>query len=105
MDTIIANNQGKEIDGRKAFELYDTYGFPIDLTALILSERGLTLDEKGFDVAMQEQKKRSRSASEISKEDWTVLSTDLEQEFVGYDVLETNVKLVKYRKVTSKKDI
>tara|TARA_R110002033_G_scaffold171062_1_gene215490 strand:+ start:11271 stop:13886 length:2616 start_codon:yes stop_codon:yes gene_type:complete len=104
LDTIIANNQGKEIDGRKAFELYDTYGFPIDLTALILSERGLTLDEKGFDVAMQEQKKRSRSASEISKEDWTVLSTDLEQEFVGYDVLETNVKLVKYRKVTSKKD-
>lgn len=104
LDTIISNANAKEIDGRKAFELYDTYGFPIDLTALILSERGLTLDEKGFDVAMQEQKKRSRSASEISKEDWTVLLTDAEQEFVGYDTLEANVKLVKYRKVTSKKD-
>ena len=104
LHTIISNNNGNQIDGRKAFELYDTYGFPIDLTALILQERGLTLDEKGFDVAMQEQKDRSRSASEISKEDWTVLSKDLEQEFVGYDLLETNVKLVKYRKVTSKKD-
>ncbi|WP_158974393.1 alanine--tRNA ligase [Cellulophaga sp. L1A9] len=104
LDTIISNADTKTIDGRKAFELYDTYGFPIDLTALILSERGLILDEKGFDVAMQEQKKRSRSASEISKEDWTILSSDLEQEFIGYEVLESNVKLVKYRKVTSKKD-
>ena len=104
LDTIISNHKGTQIDGRKAFELYDTYGFPIDLTALILDERGLTLDEKGFDVAMQEQKNRSRSASEISKEDWTILSKDLEQEFVGYDELEANVKLVKYRKVTSKKD-
>ncbi|QWX83096.1 alanine--tRNA ligase [Cellulophaga sp. HaHaR_3_176] len=104
LDTIISNANSKEIDGRKAFELYDTYGFPIDLTALILNERGLSLDEKGFDVAMQEQKKRSRSASEISKEDWTVLLNDSEQEFVGYDTLEANVKLVKYRKVTSKKD-
>ncbi|WP_047416483.1 alanine--tRNA ligase [Cellulophaga sp. Hel_I_12] len=104
LDTMIASSKSKEIDGRKAFELYDTYGFPIDLTALILQERGFSLDEKGFDKAMQEQKNRSRSASEISKEDWTVLSKDMEQEFVGYDLLQTNVKLVKYRKVTSKKD-
>ena len=104
LDTIISDYKGTQIDGRKAFELYDTYGFPIDLTALILNERGLTLDEKGFEVAMQEQKNRSRSASEVSKEDWTVLFKDLEQEFVGYDELEANVKLVKYRKVTSKKD-
>ncbi|MBU2975580.1 alanine--tRNA ligase [Zobellia sp. B3R18] len=103
LDQVIANVKGKEVDGRKAFELYDTYGFPIDLTALILSEKGLGLDEKGFDAAMQEQKNRSKSASEISKDDWEVLSGDLEQEFVGYDVLEANVKLVKYRKVTSKK--
>ncbi|WP_289061069.1 alanine--tRNA ligase [uncultured Zobellia sp.] len=103
LDQVIANVKGKEVDGRKAFELYDTYGFPIDLTALILSEKGLSLDEKGFDAAMQEQKNRSKSASEISKDDWEVLSGDLEQEFVGYDVLEANVKLVKYRKVTSKK--
>ncbi|CAM4155560.1 alanine--tRNA ligase [Zobellia nedashkovskayae] len=103
LDQVIANVKGKEVDGRKAFELYDTYGFPIDLTALILSEKGLSLDEKGFDVAMQEQKNRSKSASEISKDDWEVLSEDLEQEFVGYDVLQSNVKLVKYRRVTSKK--
>ncbi|MFI8605106.1 alanine--tRNA ligase [Cellulophaga baltica] len=104
LDSIIASAASDTIDGRKAFELYDTFGFPIDLTALILSERGLHLDEKGFEIAMGEQKKRSRSASEISKEDWTVLSSDLEQEFIGYDVLQSNVKLVKYRKVTSKKD-
>ena len=104
LDSVIANATTKTVDGRKAFELYDTYGFPIDLTALILSERGLALDEKGFDEAMQEQKKRSRSASEVSKEDWEVLLQDAEQEFVGYDALETNVRLVKYRKVTSKKD-
>ncbi|WP_405269170.1 alanine--tRNA ligase [Cellulophaga sp. Ld12] len=104
LDYIIESAASETIDGRKAFELYDTFGFPIDLTALILSERGLHLDEKGFEVAMGEQKKRSRSASEISKEDWTVLSSDLEQEFIGYDVLQSNVKLVKYRKVTSKKD-
>ncbi len=104
LDTIIKKNKGDEVDGRKAFELYDTYGFPIDLTALILSEKGLSLDEEGFNSAMQEQKDRSRSASEISKEDWVVLIDDAEQEFVGYDVLEANVKLVKYRKVISKKE-
>jgi len=104
LDSVITYAKSKEIDGRKAFELYDTFGFPIDLTALILGERGYTLDEKGFEVAMQEQKNRSRSASEVSKEDWITLSNDSEQEFIGYDRLEANVKLVKYRKVTSKKE-
>ena len=104
LDQIIQANPGKEVDGRKAFELYDTYGFPIDLTALILSEKGFSLDDAGFDAAMQEQKDRSRSASEVSKEDWIQLSDDPEQEFVGYDLLEADVKLVKYRKVTSKKE-
>lgn len=104
LDTVITNATGKEVDGAKAFELYDTYGFPIDLTALILGERGYTLDEEGFEKAMQVQKKRSKSASEISKEDWTILANDSEQEFVGYDRLEADVKLIKYRKVTSKKD-
>ena len=103
LNQVVTNTKGKEVDGRKAFELYDTYGFPIDLTALILSEKGYSLDEKGFEKAMQEQKNRSKSASEISKEDWVVLADDVEQEFVGYDVLEAAVKLVKYRKVTSKK--
>ncbi|MFK7811119.1 MAG: alanine--tRNA ligase [Maribacter sp.] len=104
LDSIISNTKEKEVNGRKAFELYDTYGFPIDLTALILGEKGYSLDEKGFEEAMQEQKNRSKSASATSKEDWTILSDDIEQEFVGYDLLEANVNLVKYRKITSKKD-
>ncbi|MDE3742753.1 alanine--tRNA ligase [Maribacter polysaccharolyticus] len=104
LDNVVKQTKGKEVSGRKAFELYDTYGFPIDLTALILEEKGYTLDEKGFHESMQEQKDRSRSASEVAKGDWIVLMNDAEQEFVGYDILETKVKLVKYRKVTSKKE-
>ncbi len=104
LDTLIGNAQGKTIAGKKAFELYDTYGFPIDLTALILAEKGFSLDEDGFGVAMQEQKNRSKSASAITKEDWIVLVQDPVQEFVGYDVLEADVKLVKFRKIISNKD-
>ncbi|SIQ93592.1 alanine--tRNA ligase [Maribacter ulvicola] len=104
LDTIIKNTKGKTVDGGKAFELYDTFGFPIDLTALILSEKGYQLDEAGFNAAMQKQKNRSKSASEISKEDWEVLQDDNEQEFVGYDMLDVEVKITKYRKVVSKKD-
>jgi len=104
LDTIIKNTEGKTVDGGKAFELYDTFGFPIDLTALILSEKGYQLDEAGFDSAMQQQKNRSKSASTISKEDWEVLQDDNEQEFVGYDMLDVEVKITKYRKVVSKKD-
>ena len=104
LDGIISSAKTKEISGDKAFELYDTYGFPIDLTALILSEKGYTLDEEGFEVELQKQKKRSRAASEMSTEDWTVLNDDTVEEFVGYDTLETTVKITRYRKVTSKKD-
>lgn len=104
LDQVVAGTKGKQVDGRKAFELYDTYGFPVDLTALILQEKGYSLDEKGFQTAMQEQKDRSKSASKTTKEDWTILLEDPEQEFVGYDFLETEVKLVKHRKITSKKD-
>ncbi|MBQ4915812.1 alanine--tRNA ligase [Maribacter sp. MMG018] len=103
LDTIIKSTKNKIVDGAKAFELYDTFGFPIDLTALILSEKGYELDEDGFNAAMQKQKSRSKSASEISKGDWTVLQFDTEQEFVGYDLLQTDVKIVKYRKIVSKK--
>ncbi len=104
LDQVVSGTKGKEVDGRKAFELYDTYGFPVDLTALIVQEKGFTLDEKGFETAMQEQKERSKSASKTTKEDWTILTEDPEQEFIGYDFLEANVKLVKYRKITSKKE-
>lgn len=107
LDTVInsAKKDGKDlINGSKAFELYDTYGFPIDLTALILREKGLQLDEEGFNKAMQEQKDRSRAASATTTGDWVELLKDEAQEFVGYDLLETQVKLTKYRKVTTKKD-
>ena len=104
LDNIISSSKGTEISGDKAFELYDTYGFPIDLTALILSEKGLTLDEKGFQKELEKQKNRSRAASVMSTDDWTILIDDAEEEFIGYDTLETNVKITRYRKVTSKKN-
>jgi alanyl-tRNA synthetase len=104
LDGIIASSDSKEISGEKIFELYDTFGFPVDLTALILSEKGYTLDAKGFQEELQKQKKRSRAASETSTEDWTVLVDDSAEEFIGYDALNASVKLTRYRKVTSKKD-
>mgnify|MGYP000748919178 FL=1 len=104
LDKIITNTNNKQISGEKAFELYDTYGFPIDLTALILSEKGLSLDEKGFNEELQKQKNRSRAASEMSTDDWTIVLENSSEEFVGYDALESPVKLTRYRKVVSKKD-
>ncbi|WP_341214978.1 alanine--tRNA ligase [uncultured Wocania sp.] len=104
LNRIVEETKGDTVSGEKAFELYDTYGFPIDLTALILSEKGLKLDEKGFNEHLQKQKNRSRAASEMSTDDWTILKDDAEEEFIGYDTLEANVKLTRYRKVTSKKD-
>ncbi|PWL40435.1 alanine--tRNA ligase [Flagellimonas aquimarina] len=104
LDSVIKSSKNKTINGQKAFELYDTFGFPIDLTALILEEKGYQLDIEGFEKALKVQKDRSRAASEVSKEDWTILLDDAEQEFIGYDSLEADVKLVKYRKVSSKKE-
>jgi len=104
LDSVIKSTANKTIDGNKAFELYDTFGFPIDLTALILEEKGYGLDMAGFEKALQAQKERSKAASQMTKDDWTVLYEDTEQEFVGYDILETEVKLVKYRKISSKKE-
>ncbi|MCX7552069.1 alanine--tRNA ligase [Xanthomarina sp. F2636L] len=104
LDGIVKSTSGDTVSGEKAFELYDTYGFPIDLTALILSEQNLKLDEKGFKDQLEKQKKRSRAASEMSTDDWTVLIDDAVQEFIGYDALEAKVKITRYRKVTSKKD-
>lgn len=104
LNGIVEETKGDTVSGEKAFELYDTYGFPIDLTALILSEKNLKLDEKGFEEQLQIQKNRSRKASETSTEDWTILVDDAEQEFIGYDALEANVKITRYRKVTSKKE-
>ncbi|MFM9988566.1 alanine--tRNA ligase [Flavobacterium sp.] len=104
LDKVVAETKGKEVLGAKAFELYDTFGFPIDLTALILREKGYELDEAGFNAAMQEQKNRSRAASEVSTEDWTILIPGNVETFVGYDQTENDVKITRIRKVDSKKD-
>ncbi|MEO6539756.1 MAG: alanine--tRNA ligase, partial [Ferruginibacter sp.] len=108
------------ISGEEAFKLYDTFGFPLDLTKLVATEKGLTVDEKGFEAEMKKQKDRSRSAAVLDTEDWIVLSPEkiginsiegssddsVERSrntgFVGYDTLETKSRIVKYRKVTGK---
>jgi len=104
VENVISATEGKIVSGQKAFELYDTFGFPKDLTALILRERGLELDEEGFEKAMFEQKTRSRAASETSTDDWTVLVEGNTETFVGYDLLVNEVKITRYRKIDSKKD-
>lgn len=104
LENVMNQTAGTEISGEKAFELYDTFGFPIDLTALILRERGYQLDEAGFEKAMQEQKSRSRAASEVSTEDWSVLIPGNVESFVGYDQTENEVKISRIRKIDSKKD-
>ncbi|WP_139958614.1 alanine--tRNA ligase [Flavicella sediminum] len=104
LDSIIAETEGKQISGAKAFELYDTFGFPIDLTSLILEEKGLSLDEAEFNSELQKQKTRSRAAAQMDTDDWTLLQTDEAKEFVGYDQLEAEVNITRYRKVSSKKD-
>ena len=98
----ITKNPKGEISGKQVFELYDTYGFPADLTALILSEQNLSFNQSEFDVAMKEQKDRSKQAGKIEKGDWTVLIEDEKEEFVGYKNLETEFKITRYREVTSK---
>jgi len=104
LDGIIQKTNGKVVSGEKVFELYDTFGFPKDLTALILREKGLTFDETSFDKAMEVQKNRSRSVAAIDTDDWIILKDNVEKEFIGYDAIEAEVKITQYRKVTSKKD-
>ena len=104
LDNVIGQTSGSEVSGAKAFELYDTFGFPKDLTALILKEKGMSFNETEFDTSMQEQKNRSRAASEVSTEDWSVLIPGNVETFVGYDKTENEVKITRIRKVDSKKD-
>ncbi|CCX68684.1 alanine--tRNA ligase [Prevotella sp. CAG:255] len=96
--------EGKTVlDGTKAFRLFDTYGFPLDLTELICRENGLNVDEKQFDEEMQKQKARARNAAAVENSDWTELSQG-EQNFVGYDYTEYECHILRYRKVTQKKN-
>ena len=91
-----------ELDGTQAFRLFDTYGFPLDLTELICRENGLTVDNKTFDEEMAKQKARARNAAQVENGDWVELRPG-EQEFVGYDYTEYECQILRYRKVTQKK--
>ena len=101
MDEVKAAGKS-ELDGAKAFRLFDTYGFPLDLTELICRENGLAVDEKQFDEEMQKQKQRARNAAAVENSDWTELRQG-EQTFVGYDYTEYECHILRYRKVTQKK--
>jgi len=90
------------ISGEQAFKLYDTFGFPLDLTKLVATEKGLTVDEPGFEAEMKKQKDRSRSAAVLDTEDWITVNDIPSSKFVGYDSLRSTSKIVKYRKVTGK---
>ncbi|MFA7615078.1 MAG: alanine--tRNA ligase [Weeksellaceae bacterium] len=94
----------KVIPGDVVFELYDTYGFPTDLSRIIAEEQGLSIDEVGFENEMNKQKERSKSASSYSASDWTVLIKDDVEEFIGYDQLETDVKVTRWRKIENKNE-
>ncbi len=102
LDQMLAGLSDKVLPGEKAFELYDTYGFPYDLTALIAGEKGYSVDREGFEREMAKQKARSKKATEVQTGDWIVLRDDDEQEFIGYDYTEAQVKITKYRQVKSK---
>lgn len=96
--------EGKtQLDGTSAFKLFDTYGFPLDLTELICRENGLTLDEEGFAHEMEQQKARARNAAAVENSDWVTLREG-EQQFVGYDYTEYECHILRYRKVTQKKN-
>lgn len=98
-----AKGEGKnELAGADVFELYDTFGFPFDLTSLIARENKMLVDERGFEVELAKQKDRSRAATQVESDDWVILMNDDQQEFIGYDFLHTELYIVKYRKVKQK---
>ncbi len=101
IDDIIAASK-ETIQGKAAFELFDTYGFPIDLTRLIASENNLQVDEAGFETEMQQQKSRSRAATAVDTEDWVLVHETNENNFAGYSSNETTTRVNKYRKVKAK---
>jgi len=99
---IMLDEATQNISGEQAFKLYDTFGFPLDLTKLVASEKGLIVDEEGFEKEMQQQKNRSRAATAIDTEDWVNVHEDKAVEFVGYNTLTASTNIIKYRKVKTK---
>ncbi len=102
MDDIISHSGKGLVNGKEAFELYDTYGFPIDLTRLIAAENNLSVDEPAFEAEMKQQKDRSRAATAIDAADWTVIKEIEKNIFVGYDDFNIQTQVAKYRKVKAK---
>jgi alanyl-tRNA synthetase len=105
IDVVIENTRKENnsvIDGKTVFELYDTFGFPVDLTSLIARENGISINEQEFETELTKQKERSRAATAMETGDWIQLIDDNIEEFVGYDLLSTSIKIVKYRKVIQK---
>ncbi|WP_421752179.1 alanine--tRNA ligase [Croceimicrobium sp.] len=102
LDQIRQESQSKTVDGARVFELYDTFGFPPDLTALILKEEGMSFDIASYESEMQKQKDRARSATKVDTGDWVVIEEDDREEFIGYDHLEAKVRITRYRKVKAK---
>ena len=104
-NSLTSQSKDKLISGTKAFELYDTFGFPFDLTKIIAQEKGFKIDEEGFNFELEKQRNRSRNASESSIGDWIVISDkNHNSKFIGYDLLESEVNILKYRKIESKKE-
>ena len=104
LDKITKNSATEVISGATVFELYDTYGFPVDLTALILEEKGLKYDHAAFQEELKKQKERSRSAAATSTTDWVSVHQGQFESFLGYDTLELKSNLIKYRAITSNKN-
>ncbi len=98
----VASADDKMVDGKFAFELYDTFGFPIDLTELMATESGFRVDMPGFTEELNKQKERSRAATKIEADDWVELREDDVEEFIGYDYTEADISITKYRKVSAK---
>ena len=102
MDDIIKHSTNNTIEGKAAFELFDTFGFPIDLTRLIATENNLSIDEAGFEAEMQQQKNRSRAAAVLDTEDWVTVSAETGDGFVGYMDILVESRVTRYRKITAK---
>ena len=105
LNKLIKGSKNKIIEGQDAFKLYDTYGFPIDLTSLIAAESGIKVDVKGFDVNMKKQKERSKSKTKLVYHKWIIIDENRQSQFVGYDKLESNMNLIKYREVETENGI